>query len=192
MPSRPPSAVHWSPDRAIFLDRDGVINRRLPGHVRSCADFDFLPGGLAALRRLHQRRERVVVVTNQSAVGRGLITREELDVIHERMCEDVRRGGGHIERVYVCPHAPSERCDCRKPRHGLLLQAARELHIDLADSIMVGDSVSDVLAAQAAGCQPILVDGSCATAGDGVLVVRDLCEAVSLLASRRLSSRGRC
>jgi histidinol-phosphate phosphatase family protein len=183
--------VSSSTERAIFLDRDGVINRRRPDHVRSWGELEFLPGSLAALRRLHQRGERVVVVTNQSGVGRGLITRAELAAIHELMVEAIESSGGHIERIYVCPHLPSLGCSCRKPRVGMLLRGARELRIDLSRSILVGDSLTDVLAAQAAGCQPILVgDARTTDVDDDVPVVGDLCEAVSLLASQRLTRAG--
>ena len=185
--------MSWLAERVIFLDRDGVINRRRPDHVRSIQELDFLPGSLAALRRLHQRGERVVVVTNQSAVGRGLITAGELDSIHRWMIEAVANTGGHIERIYVCPHLPSQGCMCRKPRIGMLLRGARELEIDLQLSVLVGDSLSDVLAARAAGCQPIFVGDRPPTTGDDdIPVVADLCEAVSLLASQRPRTRVGC
>jgi D-glycero-D-manno-heptose 1,7-bisphosphate phosphatase len=174
------------PDRVIFLDRDGVINRRRPDHVRSWRQLEFLPHSLDALRALHELEERVVVVTNQSVVGRGLITAAELTVIHERMVEVVARNGGHIEHIYVCTHAPRDGCGCRKPGVGLLLRAATELSIDLEQSILVGDSLSDIQAAQAAGCRPIVVgEHHPAEIDHRIPLVAGLREAVVLIASDR-------
>jgi histidinol-phosphate phosphatase family protein len=185
--------VPWAAERVIFLDRDGVINRRRPQHVRSWQDVEFLPRSLEALRRLQQVGERVVVVTNQSVVGRGLITAIELNSIHQRMAEVVARHGGHIERIYACLHAPAQGCACRKPGIGLLVRAADELGIDLGRSVLVGDSLCDVQAAQAAGCQPILVaDGPLAGVDNGIASVADLGEAVSVIASQRPRVTPRC
>jgi histidinol-phosphate phosphatase family protein len=185
--------VPWKADRVIFLDRDGVINRCRPGHVRSWREFTFLPRSLEALRRLHRLGERVVVVTNQSVVGRGLITANELTAIHERMVEVVASNGGHIERIYACPHAPAQGCGCRKPGIALLSRAAGELGVDLGRSVLVGDCLSDVQAAQAAGCEPIVVgDRPLAGMDHGIPCVADLAEAVSLIAAQGRSVTARC
>jgi len=174
------------PERVIFLDRDGVINRKRKDHVRSWGQLEFLPRSLDALRALRDLDECVVVVTNQSVVGRGLITAAELVAIHERMLEVVTRHGGHIERIYVCPHARGHGCVCRKPAAGLLLRAARELCVDLEQSVLVGDSLTDVQAAQAAGCRPIVVGERPVVGVDlHVASVADLREAVALIASDR-------
>jgi len=143
---------------AIFLDRDGVINRQVIGdYVRSWEEFVFLPGVLDALAELASFVKPILVVTNQQGVGLGKMTREALDTIHERMKREIERHGGRIEGIYVCPHRADEQCDCRKPKPGLLYQAAREHGITLGEAWLVGDSGTDVVAGNAAGCRTILV-----------------------------------
>lgn len=142
---------------AIFLDRDGVINRNRTDHVKSWAEFEFLPGVLDALRRLAQLEWPVVVISNQAIVGRGLVSRQTIDEIGEQMTSIVWSVGGRIDRVFYCPHRPEEHCECRKPRPGLLLSAAHEMGLDLTRSFFVGDAESDVRAAQVVGCRPVLV-----------------------------------
>jgi D-glycero-D-manno-heptose 1,7-bisphosphate phosphatase len=100
----------------VFLDRDGVINRNRIDHVKSWSEFEFLPGALEALKRLAGLDLPVVVVTNQAAIGRGLIDAAEVDEIHRRMIEAVRLFGGRIDAVLCCPHRPDEGCECRKPK----------------------------------------------------------------------------
>ena len=171
----------------VFLDRDGVINRRRLNHVRSWGEFEFLPGTLVGLAALRLLGARVVVVTNQGAVGRGLLSVTRLEGIHDEMRRAVQATGGAIEAIYACLHHPDAGCGCRKPAIGLLLAAARDLGIDLEGSIMVGDSVSDVEAARAAGCLPVLVAGDSRAVEEPVLVVRDLLEVADLV--RRLRPR---
>jgi D-glycero-D-manno-heptose 1,7-bisphosphate phosphatase len=142
---------------AIFLDRDGVINRNRTDHVKSWAEFEFLPGVLDALRQLAQLEWPIVVISNQAIVGRGLVSRQTIDEISEQMTSVVWSRGGRIDKVLYCPHRPEDHCECRKPRPGLLLRAASEMDLDLPRSFFVGDAESDVLAAQAVGCRPVLV-----------------------------------
>jgi len=142
---------------AIFLDRDGVINVNHADYVKSWREFEFLPGALDALRALSALDWPIIVVTNQSAVGRGVITRQAVEDIHERMIAAVRKAGGRITEVRYCPHRPDEHCPCRKPSPGMLLEAARRWGIDLRRSVLVGDAMSDILAAQAVGASAILV-----------------------------------
>ena len=142
---------------AVFLDRDGVINENRDDYVKSWGEFVFLSGVFAPLRQLAESRLAVVVISNQSAVGRGLISRMELDDINRRMTQEIERHGGRVDAVYYCPHHPAAGCDCRKPRPGLILQAAAHLDLDLSHSFLVGDACSDVEAALTAGCQPVLV-----------------------------------
>ncbi len=142
---------------AVFLDRDGVINRDRPDYVKSWEEFEFLPGALEAFRVLAAGPHKVVVISNQSSIGRGLVSRETVDEIHARMTEAVRRSGGRIDAIYYCPHRPDENCPCRKPQPGLILKAARELDIDLTGSWLVGDDLRDLEAAVAAGVRPVLV-----------------------------------
>lgn len=143
--------------RVVLVDRDGVINENRPDYVKSWDEFSFLPGALEGLAALHAAGARVAVVTNQSAVGRGLLTAEGLDLIHRRMCETVRSLGGRIEEIQCCPHAPWEGCLCRKPRPGLLLTALARLGESADRSFFVGDTLDDLLAAREAGIPFVMV-----------------------------------
>jgi D-glycero-D-manno-heptose 1,7-bisphosphate phosphatase len=142
---------------AIFLDRDGVIIENCENYVRSWNDVSFIEPAIRALRQAAPLDVAVVVVTNQAVVGKGLITLEEAVDINERVVNEVRRRGGRIDKAYLCPHSSNDDCDCRKPRPGMLQRAARELNIDLSHSFMVGDAITDMQAAQAAGVQSVLV-----------------------------------
>lgn len=142
---------------AIFLDRDGVINRNRDDYVKSWEEFVFLPGALAALRRLADLPWPILVVTNQSGVGRGIIPIGQVHAIHDNMRRAIQSHGGRIDGVFVCPHHPDDHCDCRKPAPGLLLQAQSRFKLDLTRSFLVGDSAGDILAAQQVGCRPFLV-----------------------------------
>jgi len=175
---------------AVFLDRDGVINENRADYVKSWEEFVFLPNVFEPLQLLAQNHTAIVVVSNQSAIGRGLVRPEVVEGIHRRMRIEVLRRGGRIDAVFYCPHHPDDGCDCRKPRPGLLLRAARELGIDLAGSYLIGDAISDVEAALAAGCSPIFVLTGRGQeqrpllqprGHDGIPVVRDLEQAVTLI-----------
>lgn len=142
---------------AIFLDRDGVIIENRADHVKSIAAVQFIPGALAALAALAASDRRVVIVTNQAVVGRGLITLAEAEAINHYVRRQIETAGGRVDGLYLCPHHPDEGCACRKPRPGMLLAAAQALEIDLAQSVLIGDALTDVQAAQAAGAQALLV-----------------------------------
>jgi D-glycero-D-manno-heptose 1,7-bisphosphate phosphatase len=143
--------------RCIFLDRDGVVNRNRDDYVRTVAEFEFLPGALRGLARLAASPFAIVVVTNQSAIGRGAATATAVAKIHAHLKHEVVLARGRIDGIYVCPHHPDLGCDCRKPKSGLLHTAAAELGLDLDGSYLIGDALSDVQAALSAGCRPILV-----------------------------------
>jgi len=143
--------------RAIFLDRDGVICENRSDHVKAWEEFRFLPGALAGLARLAETDFATIVITNQAIVNRGMVAANVIDGIHARMLTTVRRAGGRIDRVMVCPHRSDEYCACRKPQPGMLLQAAAELGIDLVGSYMIGDAMTDMQAGLAAGCRCIMV-----------------------------------
>ncbi|MCS6843195.1 MAG: D-glycero-beta-D-manno-heptose 1,7-bisphosphate 7-phosphatase [Caldilineales bacterium] len=178
--------------RAVFLDRDGVIVVNHTDYVRSWEQVQFLPGALDALRRLAGTPLAVVVVTNQSAVGRGLMSLDQMWAINAGIAATVSVQGGRLDRVYACPHRPDEGCACRKPAPGMLLAAAADMGLDLSRSYLVGDAVSDVEAAMAVGAQPILVltgRGEAQRAGlrakgYDVPVVADLAEAVAWILAR--------
>ena len=138
--------------RTVFLDRDGVINHDAPDYIRSWGEFHFLPGSLSALKMLAEKKIRVIVVTNQSGVGRGLIAPETLEDMFRRMRAAVESSGGRIDDILHCPHAPDDNCRCRKPLPGMILTAAERHGIDLRKSVMVGDSARDIECGKAAGC----------------------------------------
>ncbi len=142
---------------AIFLDRDGVIIENCEDYVRSWDDVCLIEPAIRALRQVAPLDVTVVVVTNQAVVGKGLITLEEAERINNRVVNEVRQRGGRIDRAYLCPHSSDSNCDCRKPKPGMLLRAACELDIDLAHSYMVGDALTDMQAAQAAGVGSVIV-----------------------------------
>jgi histidinol-phosphate phosphatase family protein len=143
--------------RAVFLDRDGVINYNKEEYVRTPEEFVFLPGSPGAVARLCRAGCSVFVVSNQAGVGKGLITEEMLAAITERMCDGLAACGGVLQGVYYCPHRPDAGCDCRKPNPGLLRQAARDHGIDLTQAIMVGDAHRDIQAGAAVGARTVLV-----------------------------------
>ncbi len=152
--------------RTLFLDRDGVLNRKLSEGewVRVWAEFEWLPGARQALRALHEAGWRLVVVTNQRGVATGALTAGEVDALHERMRADLAREGIPLAGVYVCPHDRGE-CDCRKPEPGLLLRAATEYpDIDFGTAALVGDRLSDLEAARRVGVPAYLVAGPDAAA----------------------------
>lgn len=141
----------------IFLDRDGVINENRSDYVKSWSEFRFLPDSREAIAKLTQAGHRIVVCTNQAGIARGTISVETIEDIHQRMIASIRESGGHIEKVYYCPHDREGDCSCRKPRPGMLLQARDELAIDMYDAVFIGDSITDIRAALAANIHAILV-----------------------------------
>ncbi len=142
----------------VLLDRDGVINRRiLNGYVTSWAQFEFLPQALAALRLLTESGYRLIVVSNQACVSKGLISLEKLAALTGRFVKEVEKSGGRICGVYYCPHQDRDGCDCRKPKPGLLMQAQREHEFTFAETFLVGDSEADLIAAHKVGCSAILL-----------------------------------
>jgi len=142
---------------AVFIDRDGVINRNRPDHVKSWGEFEFLPGVPEAVSRLTRMGHDVFVISNQAVVNRGIVSRETVDEINRRMVEEIERWGGRIAAVLICPHRPEEGCSCRKPMPGLLTEAQRTHNVDLSEAYLIGDFPSDMEAAQRVGCTPILV-----------------------------------
>ena len=143
----------------VFLDRDGVINRKAPegDYVKSWQEFEFLPGVFDALRLLKGHGFRLIVVSNQRGISRGMFSEQDLASIHSRMLEELEKAGARLDAIYHCPH-DSNSCDCRKPATGLFLKAQKDFSdIEFADSFMVGDSVSDMRAGQRLGCRKVLI-----------------------------------
>ncbi len=142
---------------AVFLDRDGVLNRELGGYVTSPEALELLPGAADAVERLTARSIPCFVFTNQAVIGRGGMSTETLLAIHDKLKREIEAAGGRLEGIYFCPHHPDAGCDCRKPLPGLLFQAARDHDLDLTRCTVIGDSPRDIAAGRAAGCRTILV-----------------------------------
>jgi len=138
----------------VLVDRDGVLNRKMPQgtYVRTWDEWEWAPGSKEALRLLNQADYRVIIISNQSGIARGVMTEDALTGIHQKMMADVCEAGGEIEAIYYCPHGWDDGCACRKPKPGMLLQAQREHHLDLSMTYFIGDDERDGQAADAAGC----------------------------------------
>lgn len=145
--------------RHLIVDRDGVLNAEPAGgeFVREPAQFHWLPGSLEALAKLSAAGIRISVASNQSGVGRGLMSPADLARVHARMTDSAAAAGGSIDAIFCCPHAPDAGCECRKPAPGLLLAAMRTSGIEAAATLVVGDDARDVAAARAAGVAAALV-----------------------------------
>jgi D-glycero-D-manno-heptose 1,7-bisphosphate phosphatase len=166
--------------RAVFLDRDGVINRKASEeeYVTRWEDFHFLPEVAEGIALLNRAGWSVIVVSNQRCVAKGLLTIEELEAIHRRMREELVAAGARLDGIYYCPHEKEPACDCRKPAPGMLLRAAKEHQIDLQSSWMIGDSESDIEAGKRAGCKTArLGEDPESASGNADLFVRSMVEA---------------
>ncbi len=136
----------------IFLDRDGVINIDSPDYIKCEDEFHFIQGSAEAIAIMTRAGFDIIIITNQSAIGRNMITSGVLDTIFNKMKHGVKQAGGTIKDIFYCPHTPDSSCTCRKPAPGLIFQAVEKYGIDLARSCMVGDSAKDILCARNAGC----------------------------------------
>lgn len=143
--------------KAIFLDRDGVINKERSDYVKTIDELVILDDIASPIKKLKDNGFLVMVVTNQSAINRGLTTRQHVEHIHATIQEYLQKNGTQIDAFYYCPHRPDEHCDCRKPKPGLLKQAINDFKIDITSSWMVGDRDSDIEAARMIGCKSIKV-----------------------------------
>ncbi len=143
--------------KTIILDRDGVINQDSDDFIKSVDEWQPIPGSLEAIALLHRHGFRVVVITNQSGVARGLFSLATLNEIHRHMLNETRAKGGLIEAVFVCPHGPDDGCSCRKPATGMFRDVAARLKIEMSGVPAVGDSMRDLQAAQEVGALPVLV-----------------------------------
>jgi D-glycero-D-manno-heptose 1,7-bisphosphate phosphatase len=143
----------------VILDRDGVLNEKpkRARYVTAPEEFRWIPGSLDALRLLRQAGYRVIVVSNQAGIGRGVMSEDDLEAIHVKMRTEAERAGGRIDAIYHCPHDWNAGCECRKPRPGMLFQAQREHHLDLTRTFFLGDDERDAEAARAAGCPSAMV-----------------------------------
>lgn len=187
--------------KAVFLDRDGTINEEVD-FLHRPEEMALIPGAARAIRRLREGGFFVVVVTNQSGVGRGYYSEADVENLHRHMAEELAQEGASIDAWYFCPHHPEKamesyrvECDCRKPLPGMLHAGAADLDINLSASYMVGDKLADIGAARAAGCFPILVatgygQGVAAKLPAGVPFVADLAAAADFILSRESELNG--
>jgi D-glycero-D-manno-heptose 1,7-bisphosphate phosphatase len=153
----PDAVVPTRTAKLIVLDRDGVINHDSEQFIKSPDEWRPIPGSLEAIARLHQAGFRVVVATNQSGVGRGLYDMATLNAIHEKMHKAVSQAGGRLDAVFFCPHTADSKCECRKPRAGMLQEVGVRFNVDMSGIPCVGDGLRDLQAAETVGAQPMLV-----------------------------------
>lgn len=154
--------------KLIVLDRDGVINHDSEQFIKAPDEWRPIPGSLEAVARLNHAGFRVVVATNQSGVGRGLLDIGTLNSIHEKMHKALAQVGGRLDAIFYCPHTADSQCECRKPKPGMLEEIGRRFNVDMTGVPCVGDSRRDLVAADAVGAQPMLV-----LTGKGETTLRD-------------------
>ncbi|MGA8153348.1 MAG: HAD family hydrolase [Terriglobales bacterium] len=181
--------MNFLPSKAVFLDRDGVVNQKAPEgeYIRTWREIQFLPGAAKAVASLNRAGYKVFVVTNQRGVATQKVKTNDLLEIHDRIQREFAQDGAVISQIYYCPHDIAAKCFCRKPQPGMLQQAAQEHKLDLRASWMVGDSLTDVKAGENAGCRAILLT-SASSSKSGLsgrfLVAESLESAVSLMLNR--------
>ena len=144
----------------LFLDRDGVINVKLDGHyVKNPDEFEFMIGAEMAISKLSKIFNRILIVTNQQGIAKGIMSDKDLDVLHNHMLFELKSSGGLINKIYYCPHLAIESCNCRKPNPGMIQQAIIDFpEIKVEDSYLIGDSDSDILAGNKMGLNTVKVD----------------------------------
>jgi histidinol-phosphate phosphatase family protein len=130
----------------LFLDRDGVINKKRPDdYVKTIAELEILPGVLDAIKQLTQQFNKIFIITNQRGISRKIMTEKDLQTVHTHLLKQIETADGKIDKIYYCPHLRDDKCNCRKPNPGMGLQAKKDYpEIDFSKSIMVGDSLSDM------------------------------------------------
>lgn len=182
--------------RLVILDRDGVINYDSESYIKSPAEWRPIPGSLKAIARLHEAGYKVAVATNQSGIGRGLLTADTLARIHAKMTAAVHEQGGEIDAIVFCPHRPDAGCECRKPAAGMLKDIAQRLKADLNGVYVVGDAERDVIAARQVMATPVLVRTGKgmrtleqSSRLQGVAVFDDLAAFVDALLAGKLAAR---
>lgn len=151
-------------ESAVFLDRDGTMNKDVP-YCRRPEDFQLFPGTARAIRLLNEHGYKVIVITNQSGVARGYFTEDMLGLIHRKMRNQLTAENARVDAIYYCPHHPDDNCECRKPKPKMILQAATEHDIDPKRSFMVGDKAHDIALGKNAGCRTVLIPSGPAETG---------------------------
>lgn len=178
---------YFRPKKVVFLDRDGVINKKPPKaeYIRTWKQFIFLPKVKDALKLLQKKRYEIYIISSQAGIARGKITRKAVDLINNRFINEMGRIGVRISDIYICPHGWGEGCFCRKPAPGLFFQAASKYHINLFDSYCIGDDPRDIIAGRLAGCKTIFTGdtqmGKFSSSERPNFICKDLYEAVKYL-----------
>lgn len=146
--------------KIVFLDRDGVINKKAPegDYVKNWKEFEFLPGSVEALEILSKKGAEIYLISNQAGIARGVMTKEDLEEIHKNMEGELKKRGVEIKGTYFCCHGWNDNCDCRKPKTGMLFQAAKDHSINLAKTVFIGDDDRDMKTGEAAGCKTLFID----------------------------------
>jgi len=182
-------------NKTAFLDRDGVINRKAPTedeYITRWEQLQIIPGVVEAIALLNRAGFRVIVVSNQRCVAKGLLTTTQLDAMHQQMCSELAAMGAKIDGIYYCPHEEQPPCGCRKPEPGMLFAAANEHQIDLTASWMIGDSEKDVEAGRSAGCRTArILRPHVNSDGNADVLARSLLEAVHQILRLEESSADR-
>ena len=163
--------------KLVILGRDGILNEYREGHVTVPEEWLPIAGALEAVSRINHAGWHVVVATNQAGIGRGMIDMSAVNAVHTHMNQQLMVQGARIDAVFFCPHTPEDNCDCRKPKPGLMADIGRRYGVDLANVPMVGDTLRDLLAARAAGCEPHLVMSGRARALDDAQLQQMLSQA---------------
>lgn len=199
-PSRQKERFCVTLEKVIFLDRDGVINYESPDYIKSWDEYRFLPGSLEALAALTAAGYALILITNQSIIGRGMVPLAVLEDMHRRMRRAVAEAGGRIFDIFYCPHRPDEACECRKPAPGMILQATSRHQIEPAAAIMIGDNTKDIVCGRSAGCgATILVRTGSGLKAEKELaekgiqptaVADDLTDAAEMILSGRMALKG--
>lgn len=160
--------------KAVFLDRDGVININNPEYVHKIEDFKFAPGVIPALQKLSQSDYKIIIATNQSGIGRGYFTENDLGKLHQWMLDEFKKEKIRIDKIYHCPHSPNDNCSCRKPKTGMLEKAVQDFGVNLSKSWVIGDSERDVQMGKEANLKTILLSQD----------AKDLPEAVKIILNK--------
>ncbi len=143
--------------KAIFLDRDGVLNKNKDDYVKNISELEIFPFISEPIRKFQSAEFKIIVITNQSAINRGLMTEKNLNEIHEKIQSFLIQNNTKIDYFYYCPHTPNENCSCRKPKSGLLLKAIDDFSIDVNNSWFIGDRDSDIQAGKSVGCNTLKI-----------------------------------
>tara|TARA_B110000196_G_scaffold238025_1_gene206440 strand:+ start:83 stop:574 length:492 start_codon:yes stop_codon:yes gene_type:complete len=143
--------------KVVFLDRDGVLNVKKNDYVKTVSELEIFPFILEPLKKLQNAGFKLIIITNQSAINRGLTTHKEIQKIHSELKKFLKKDNISISAIYYCPHRPDENCTCRKPKPGLIYQAMNDFKIDINQSWFIGDSETDVEAGKSVGCKTLLI-----------------------------------